>query len=99
MVTAIFHRRIEALTTNDPKPRPMLHGLCRGSVRFGEFGLEIDDLSSVEAECERTNGENVSREEGRYQHLGQHYMNPRITPPQNRKARAATKSASFSKEI
>src|SRR6478736_6453005 len=61
------------------------HGLRRGSLRFGGPGLGIDDRYPMEAACDRC--------------LGEHYMNPRITPPQNRKARAATKSASFSKEI
>jgi hypothetical protein len=66
---------------------------------LGELVLGNNALSPVVADRELADGENASHQEKCYQRLGEHYMSPRITPPQNRKARAATKSASFSKEI
>jgi len=48
------------------------------------------------ADGERADGENACHQEKGNQRLGEHYMNPKITAPQNRKARVATKNASFS---
>jgi hemolysin activation/secretion protein len=63
---------------------------------LGKLVLGIDALSPVEADRERADGENASHQEERNQRLREHYMNPKITAPQNRKAKAATKRASLS---
>jgi hypothetical protein len=47
---------------------------------------------------EHVDDHNSSHQEQRDQGLGEHYMKPRITAPQNKNARAAAKSAWLSKE-
>lgn len=59
---------------------------------------QIGVPSPVEADRQGADGENAGHQEECNQHLGEHYITPKITAPQNRMAKAATKSASFSKE-
>jgi hypothetical protein len=63
-------------------------------LRGFEFPIRV--LSSVIPGRQREKGENANDQEERNQGLGKHYMNPKITAPQNRKAKAAMRSASFS---
>jgi hypothetical protein len=52
----------------------------------------------VVADRQCADGDNAGHQEECNQHLGEHYITAKITAPQNRKARVAAKSASFSKE-
>jgi hypothetical protein len=60
--------------------------------------LPIDGLSLLETNREHVDCQNTGYQEERNQGLGQHHIKPSFTAPQNTKAKAATRNASFSKE-
>jgi hypothetical protein len=66
------------------------------------IGIRIhhpEAMPSGTSDHQHIDRENGGHQDQRDHGLGKHHMNPRITAPQNRKARAATTRASFSKDM
>jgi hypothetical protein len=83
--TAMAASRHQIGSTTTPDPNAI-----SSSVRY-RYRLWGFDHHNVDR---HDDGDQHQRDQG----LGEHYMNPRITAPQNRNARAAMANASFSKE-